>query len=121
MLQREFSYCIIDEVDSILIDEARTPLIISGESDKPGRKYEMSAKIASVFERDFHYTVNEKAKSVVLQEKGYEDAEAALAVRALGFCEVGVSCQGDFARPARAYARSYGRVSGFLGSALRGQ
>ncbi|GAQ80204.1 preprotein translocase SecA [Klebsormidium nitens] len=83
VLQREFSYCIIDEVDSILIDEARTPLIISGESDKPGKKYEMAAKIASIFERDFHYTVDEKAKSVVLQEKGYEDAEAALAVKDL--------------------------------------
>lgn len=82
VLQREFSYCIIDEVDSILIDEARTPLIISGESDKAGKKYEMAAKIGSVFERDFHYTVDEKAKSVVLQERGYEDAEAALAVRA---------------------------------------
>jgi preprotein translocase subunit SecA len=41
----------------------------------------MAAKIAAVFERDFHYTIDEKAKSVLLQEKGYEDAEAALAVR----------------------------------------
>lgn len=47
----------IDEVDSILIDEARTPLIISGLAEKPSDKYYKAAKIASAFERDIHYTV----------------------------------------------------------------
>lgn len=47
----------IDEVDSILIDEARTPLIISGLAEKPSDRYYKAAKIAAAFERDIHYTV----------------------------------------------------------------
>ena len=50
----------IDEVDSILIDEARTPLIISGLAEKPSDRYYKAAKIAEAFERDIHYTVNNK-------------------------------------------------------------
>jgi preprotein translocase subunit SecA len=46
-----FNYCVIDEVDSILIDEARTPLIISGTSDKPSDKYYKAAKIADALTR----------------------------------------------------------------------
>ena len=55
---RKFNYCVIDEVDSILIDEARTPLIISGPADRPSERYYKAAKIASAFERDIHYTVS---------------------------------------------------------------
>jgi len=51
---------VIDEVDSILIDEARTPLIISGLAEKPSDRYYKAAKIAEAFERDIHYTVNNK-------------------------------------------------------------
>lgn len=47
----------IDEVDSILIDEARTPLIISGPAEKPSEQYYKAAKLAAAFERDIHYTV----------------------------------------------------------------
>ena len=54
---RGFNYCVIDEVDSILIDEARTPLIISGLAEKPSDRYYKAAKIAAAFERDLHYTV----------------------------------------------------------------
>lgn len=54
---RGFNYCVIDEVDSILIDEARTPLIISGPAEKPSDQYFKAAKIADAFERDIHYTV----------------------------------------------------------------
>lgn len=54
---RGFNYCIIDEVDSILIDEARTPLIISGPAEKPSDRYYKAAKIAEAFEQDIHYTV----------------------------------------------------------------
>ena len=54
---RGFSYCVIDEVDSILIDEARTPLIISGIAERPSNRYYKAAKIAAAFERDLHYTV----------------------------------------------------------------
>ncbi|XP_027934050.1 protein translocase subunit SecA, chloroplastic [Vigna unguiculata] len=80
---RGFNYCIIDEVDSILIDEARTPLIISGPAEKPSDRYYKAAKIAEAFERDIHYTVDEKQKTVLLSEQGYEDAEEILAVKDL--------------------------------------
>ena len=60
LVLRNFSYCVIDEVDSILIDEARTPLIISGLVEKPSDRYYKAAKIAEAFERDIHYTVNNK-------------------------------------------------------------
>lgn len=57
LVLRTFNYCVIDEVDSILIDEARTPLIISGPAEKPSDQYYKAAKIAAAFERDIHYTV----------------------------------------------------------------
>ncbi|CAK9233356.1 unnamed protein product [Sphagnum troendelagicum] len=80
LVLRGFNFCIIDEVDSILIDEARTPLIISGSAEKPSERYLKASKIASAFERDIHYTVDEKQKSVLLSEVGYEAAEEILAV-----------------------------------------
>ncbi|XP_074359268.1 protein translocase subunit SECA1, chloroplastic isoform X2 [Apium graveolens] len=83
LVMRRFNYCVIDEVDSILIDEARTPLIISGPADKPSERYYKAAKIASAFERDIHYTVDEKQKSVLLTEQGYVDAEEILDVKDL--------------------------------------
>lgn len=57
LVLRGFNYCIIDEVDSILIDEARTPLIISGPAEQPSDRYYKAAKIAAAFVRDIHYTV----------------------------------------------------------------
>lgn len=83
LVLRTFNYCVIDEVDSILIDEARTPLIISGPAEKPSDQYYKAAKIAAAFERDIHYTVDEKQKTVLLMEQGYEDAEAILDVKDL--------------------------------------
>ncbi|OMO82282.1 Protein translocase subunit SecA [Corchorus olitorius] len=83
LVLRDFNYCIIDEVDSILIDEARTPLIISGTAEKPSDAYYKAAKIAAAFERDVHYTVDEKQKTVLLTEQGYEDAEEILDVKDL--------------------------------------
>ncbi|PKU63459.1 Protein translocase subunit SECA1, chloroplastic [Dendrobium catenatum] len=83
LVLRGFNYCVIDEVDSILIDEARTPLIISGPAEKPSDSYYKAAKIASAFERDIHYTVDEKQKTVLLTEQGYEDAEEILGVKDL--------------------------------------
>ncbi|KVH94564.1 Protein translocase subunit SecA [Cynara cardunculus var. scolymus] len=65
LVLRGFNYCVIDEVDSILIDEARTPLIISGPAEKPSEQYYKAAKIAAAFERDIHYTVDEKQKNAV--------------------------------------------------------
>jgi len=78
-----FNFCIIDEVDSILIDEARTPLIISGPADKPSDKYGKASKIADALTRDVHYTVDEKQKSVLLTEDGYEAVEDVLQVKDL--------------------------------------
>jgi preprotein translocase subunit SecA len=83
LVLRGFNFCVIDEVDSILIDEARTPLIISGSAEKPSDRYYKAAKIASVFERDTHYTVDEKQKSILLSEQGYEAAEEILDVKDL--------------------------------------
>ncbi|CAM8962657.1 unnamed protein product [Rhodiola kirilowii] len=83
LVQRDFNFCVIDEVDSILIDEARTPLIISGPAEKPSDQYYKAAKIAAAFERDLHYTVDEKQKNVLLTEQGYEDAEEILDVKDL--------------------------------------
>lgn len=83
LVMRKFNFCIIDEVDSILIDEARTPLIISGLAEKPSDRYYKAAKIANAFVRDIHYTVDEKQKTVLLTEEGYEDAEEILSVKDL--------------------------------------
>ncbi|PQQ12062.1 hypothetical protein Pyn_01532 [Prunus yedoensis var. nudiflora] len=83
LVLRNFNYCVIDEVDSILIDEARTPLIISGPAEKPSDRYYKAAKIAAVFEQEIHYTVDEKQKTVLLTEQGYEDSEEILGVKDL--------------------------------------
>ena len=69
-VQREHHYCIVDEVDSILIDEARTPLLISGPSEGDTRLYGVINKVIPQLEKDKHYTVDEKAKSAVLTEGG---------------------------------------------------
>ena len=58
------------QVDSILIDEARTPLIISGQADKPSDKYTKAGKLAQALARDVHYTVDEKQRNVLLTEDG---------------------------------------------------
>ena len=69
-VQREHHFCIVDEVDSILIDEARTPLLISGPSEGDTRLYSVVDKIIPKLVKDTHYTVDEKAKSSVLTEEG---------------------------------------------------
>jgi preprotein translocase subunit SecA len=69
-VQREHHYCIVDEVDSILIDEARTPLLISGPSEGDTRLYGIVDKIIPQLSKDSHYTVDEKARSAVLTEEG---------------------------------------------------
>ncbi|KUK10984.1 MAG: Protein translocase subunit SecA [Clostridia bacterium 41_269] len=80
IVQRELNYAIIDEVDSILIDEARTPLIISGQADKPTDLYYKIAKIIPRLKRDEDYTVDEKANVVTLTEKGIARVEQMLGV-----------------------------------------
>lgn len=69
-VQREHNYCIVDEVDSILIDEARTPLLISGPSEGDTKLYGVINKVIPQLTRETHYTVDEKARSSVLTEEG---------------------------------------------------
>jgi len=68
--QRELNYAIVDEVDSILIDEARTPLIISGPSEESTDKYYKVDKIIPRLNKDEDYTIDEKARTVILTEEG---------------------------------------------------
>lgn len=75
MVQRPLNYAIIDEVDSILIDEARTPLIISGEGDKPTDLYYRIAKFIPRLENEQDYKVDEKANVVTLTEEGVKRVE----------------------------------------------
>ena len=80
VVQRPFNYCVIDEVDSVLIDEARTPLIISGPLDRPAEKYKGASKIAKDLIRDEHYEVDEKQRNVLMTDEGFIEAERALGV-----------------------------------------
>lgn len=82
MVQRDFHYAIVDEVDSILIDEARTPLIISGPSDESTELYYKVNQIAP-FLKEEHYTVDEKARTVMLTEEGVAKCERLLGVENL--------------------------------------
>jgi len=75
MVQRDLHYAIIDEVDSILVDEARTPLIISGEGDKPTNLYYQIAKFIPRLVADEDYKVDEKAHLVTLTEDGVRKVE----------------------------------------------
>ncbi len=80
VVQRPLNYCIIDEVDSILIDEARTPLIISGQVEKPTEKYLRAAQIAAALNKEDHYEVDEKARNVLLTDEGFAESENLLEV-----------------------------------------
>jgi preprotein translocase subunit SecA len=79
-VQRGFHYAIVDEVDSILIDEARTPLIISGPAEESTDKYFKVDRIVPRLQRDIDFQIDEKARTVNLTEEGVEKAEKLLAV-----------------------------------------
>ena len=83
VVQRPFNFCVIDEVDSILIDEARTPLIISGQVERPGEKYTQAADVAWNLNGEDHYEVDEKARNVLLTDEGFIRAEELLGVKDL--------------------------------------
>lgn len=80
MVQRPLHYCLIDEVDSILIDEARTPLIISGPGQKSTDMYYTVAKLVPKLEKDVDYTIDEKQKTVAPTEAGVAKMEKLLHV-----------------------------------------
>ncbi len=83
MVQRGHVFAIVDEVDSILIDEARTPLIISGPADEAARLYYQFASIARTLERDADYEVDEEKRHVVPLETGIEKVERAVGLENL--------------------------------------
>ncbi|MCY0885489.1 MAG: preprotein translocase subunit SecA [Firmicutes bacterium] len=83
MVQRELHYAIIDEVDSILIDEARTPLIISGQAEHSTELYYTFARIVNNLRPDVDYTVDEKMKAVAPTEAGIAKVERMLGVNNL--------------------------------------
>jgi len=83
MVQRPLYYCIIDEVDSILVDEARTPLIISGQAEKSTELYYFADRFVKKLEREEDYTVDIKVKAVALTEKGVAKAEKAFGIENL--------------------------------------
>tara|TARA_Y100001968_G_scaffold5395_2_gene4770 strand:+ start:7233 stop:10067 length:2835 start_codon:yes stop_codon:yes gene_type:complete len=91
IVQRDFQFCVIDEVDSILIDEARTPLIISGQVERPQEKYQKAAEVVASLIRAKEmgkdgidpvgdYEVDEKQRSCVLTDEGFAKAEELLKV-----------------------------------------
>jgi preprotein translocase subunit SecA len=79
-VQRELHYAIVDEVDSILIDEARTPLIISGQGEPSSHKYRQINEVIPRLRKDEHYVVDEKAHSVTLTDDGVELAQKLMGI-----------------------------------------
>ncbi|MGN7613665.1 preprotein translocase subunit SecA [Magnetococcales bacterium HHB-1] len=83
MCQRDFHFAIVDEVDSILIDEARTPLIISGPTEDSTDKYYQANRLIPRLEQEKHYTIDEKSRAVSFTEEGNEQVESLLRERGL--------------------------------------
>ena len=80
---RPFNYCIVDEVDSILIDEAQTPLILSNNIETPVDKYIIATETTEYLELNIHYKVDEKNKNIILTEQGSKQIEQILKVQDL--------------------------------------
>ena len=83
MAQRSLHYALVDEVDSILIDEARTPLIISGSAEKSTKLYQVANSFARTLRKEDDYTYDEKTKNVQLTDGGVEKAEKAFNIENL--------------------------------------
>ena len=82
-VQRDLNYAIVDEVDSILIDEARTPLIISGSSEETSKLYQSADKAVRHLTRDTDYEVDEKDRNVLMTESGVDKIEHAFGIENL--------------------------------------
>ena len=91
-VQRELNYSIVDEIDSILVDEARTPLIISSPAEESTKKYIQYSQLVNSLVQEEHYVIDEKAKAVTLTEEGIAKMEQLLGVENIytdaGFMEV---------------------------------
>lgn len=84
MVQRDLNFAIVDEVDSILVDEARTPLIISGAGEKSTKLYFTADQFVKTLKKEIDFTVDEKAHTVVLTDSGDEKAEKYFGIENLG-------------------------------------
>jgi preprotein translocase subunit SecA len=82
-VQKGFSFAIVDEVDSVLIDEARTPLIISQSFKTPESKYLQAKNVSEVLKKDIHYEIDNKSRNIFLTEDGVEVVEKLLGVPSL--------------------------------------
>src|SRR5262249_1288743 len=80
LVQRELSYALVDEVDSILIDEARTPLILAGKPENATDLYGRVDQVVARLQRDRDYTVDEKARTAMLTDDGVDRVEEGLGV-----------------------------------------
>ena len=103
LAQREHYYAVVDEIDSILIDEARTPLIISGNTGAAGELYEKFARIANNLEVGTDFTVDEKLRTISMTEEGINKAEKALGIENI-YTEGGVKYVHHLETAARAKA-----------------
>lgn len=74
-VQRKLNFCIVDEVDSVLLDDARTPLIISGQGEEPSNWYHLADMFARFVIKDVDFTIDEETRSVMLSESGVQKAE----------------------------------------------
>jgi len=83
LVLRPFYYCIVDEVDSVLIDEAQTPLIISDNIPTPVDKYILATEITDYLDLNIHYKIDEKNKNVILTEQGSKQIEQILSIQDL--------------------------------------
>jgi len=84
LVQRPFNYCVIDEIDSILIDEARTPLILSTNNNNNNiNKLYLAKALADVLEKDLHFEVDEKRRDINLTEEGYKETKERLGKKTL--------------------------------------
>jgi preprotein translocase subunit SecA len=131
--QRPLHYAIVDEVDSILIDEARTPLIISAPSVTSASAYQQFAKVVRQLKKDDHYEVDEKRKAVVLTDDGVDEVEKILGlsnlygtdnIRTIYHLEQAVRAQALFKRDKDYVVTSEGEVvivDEFTGRLLKGR
>ncbi|MBT3864522.1 preprotein translocase subunit SecA [Candidatus Peregrinibacteria bacterium] len=92
IVQKELNYCIVDEVDSILVDEARTPLIISAPAEESTAKYKRYSQLVKSLQEGSHYEIDEKGKTAALTEEGIKKMEQLLGMDNIyteaGFSEV---------------------------------
>ena len=87
LVQRGHHFAVVDEVDSILIDEARTPLIISGQGEQSTEMYDRVDAVVCGLKKDEHYTVDEKKKSVALTDEGAQRVEKAFGIENINDAE----------------------------------